>query len=498
MKVTLAGFNVDVEMLQAAHSKVTPETLCAAYARISRDPRSIGDLRREAIRHVGKARRTNKTIVFDYGHATIAEHAVFNFDIEGISRLAIEELERFRLCSYTEKSQRYVTLDNDFYMPEGLPKVFERQLKDLIYSQGKLYDGFFSRLKEQLKAENPESWSSRTARQGLEGQAKEDARYVTMLLTTGQVGLTANARNLGLMIRRFRASQLEELQGLADCLYTLVNEVAPSLFKHSKATRFDLETRRDILDWWKKYYVSPDETSYGTIGWADGQPSVYLVSSDVMPTLRIAASLLHSTTSMPFSDCWAMLECVSYDELTDLFRCAMEKMELHDATLREFEHASFTFEIGLSASAYAQLKRHRMSTQTPQDYSLELGLTLPESFRKAGLVKDFSEHIQRVEQVYSDLRDSEFYYLKDYVLTNAHRRRVLVTMNLRELYHFSRMREDKHAQWEIRALAHKMSDLVRSKAPLAAVLLGGKSQFDRSFSGVFDAFQKVGTDEDNK
>lgn len=45
------------------------------------------------------------------GHSSIAEHAVFNLDILGVSRLAVETIERFRLCSYTEKSQRYVRLE---------------------------------------------------------------------------------------------------------------------------------------------------------------------------------------------------------------------------------------------------------------------------------------------------------------------------------------------------------------------------------------------------
>ena len=52
------------------------------------------------------------------GHHSVAEHAVFNFDVIGISRLAMEELEKFRLCSYTEKSQRYITLDKDFVLPD--------------------------------------------------------------------------------------------------------------------------------------------------------------------------------------------------------------------------------------------------------------------------------------------------------------------------------------------------------------------------------------------
>ena len=76
MKIHLAGFNTDVEF-----GGTTPVTLSASYARISRDPRPIRQLREEACREVGKARDSNRRIVFDYGHGSVAEHAVFNFDV---------------------------------------------------------------------------------------------------------------------------------------------------------------------------------------------------------------------------------------------------------------------------------------------------------------------------------------------------------------------------------------------------------------------------------
>ena len=120
MKVVLAGYNIDKEVIDdlKRHSPprddVTPETLSASYARISRDPRPADKLRAVARREVERARRSNRTIIFKMGHHSVAEHAVFNFDIIGISRLALEEIEKFRLCSYTEKSQRYIMLGDDF------------------------------------------------------------------------------------------------------------------------------------------------------------------------------------------------------------------------------------------------------------------------------------------------------------------------------------------------------------------------------------------------
>lgn len=40
-------------------------------------------------------------------HASVIEHLVYNFDIDGISRACLQELARHRIASYTVKSSRY-------------------------------------------------------------------------------------------------------------------------------------------------------------------------------------------------------------------------------------------------------------------------------------------------------------------------------------------------------------------------------------------------------
>jgi hypothetical protein len=97
MRVVLAGYNIDRDVIDdlkrraSPRQDVTPETLSAAYARISRDPRPADELRAAARQEVERARRSNQTIIFKMGHHSVAEHAVFNFDIIGVSRLALEE-----------------------------------------------------------------------------------------------------------------------------------------------------------------------------------------------------------------------------------------------------------------------------------------------------------------------------------------------------------------------------------------------------------------------
>ena len=57
------------------------------------------------------------------GHGSVLEHAVFNFSIEGITRVGTAELNRHRAgAAISEASMRYIRLDNGipYWMPESL------------------------------------------------------------------------------------------------------------------------------------------------------------------------------------------------------------------------------------------------------------------------------------------------------------------------------------------------------------------------------------------
>ena len=61
----------------------------------------------------------------------------------------VEEVEKFRLCSYTEKSQRYITLEKDYVIPEEIKGTgYERQFTDMVREQNEAYFKLFEQLKE--------------------------------------------------------------------------------------------------------------------------------------------------------------------------------------------------------------------------------------------------------------------------------------------------------------------------------------------------------------
>ncbi|MDQ1350708.1 MAG: hypothetical protein QG657_1010, partial [Acidobacteriota bacterium] len=184
MIVKLAGYNVEADLLknggvinQDISAALTPETFSAAYARISRSAKDIITLRREARKDVETARKSNRNIIFEMGHHSVAEHAVFNFDIIGVSRLALEEIEQFRLASYTEKSQRYVTLKGDYVLPTEIEDSESQQLfRDTVTLQNEFYSRAFNILKEYVFNKYPYLTENNANRNTLKGWAKEDAR----------------------------------------------------------------------------------------------------------------------------------------------------------------------------------------------------------------------------------------------------------------------------------------------------------------------------------
>ncbi len=489
MKVILAGFNVDLDALKEYKKKdivLTPESISAAYARISRSPKPVDSLRQESCEEVAKARRSNRTIIFEMGHHSVAEHAVFNFDIIGISRTAIEELEKFRLCSYTEKSQRYVTLKGDFVVPEELanPNLID-DYYDIIKVQNDYYKYLYKKISVRNLRRSSGKAVSKRQEKILRNLAKEDARYILSMATQTQVGATINARNLELMIRRFASHNSKEINELGKKLYTLVHKIAPSIILFHKANDYDQKTYPELQGYARRYEVTKIRSSEQR-----GRGDVKLVDHTPDGDAKILTALLFRVTNQSYEQALRFVRKMSKKKKVALFKKSCERMELYDVLLREFEFTNLTFSLIVSAGCFGQLKRHRIASLTCQGYEPELGLTIPESVIQVGEEKEFIRIAKKSEALYKKI-GKKHPGVGTYILTNAHRKRVLLRINLRELYHISRLREDPTAQWDIRDKANKMSALANKVMSITASLLGGKSDYPKIYRAVYGKNPKI-------
>lgn len=492
MNVYLAGYNVDTNVIKELEEKsgekredLTPEVLSAAYARISRDPRPVNELRIAAKNEVERSRKSNSTIIFKMGHHSVAEHAVFNFDILGISRYIMEDLEKFRLCSFTEKSQRYITLDNDYVTPKEIKgTALENKYRSMISEQNKAYFTLLKDLKEHVfkkhanLAQNPKNHNM------LEGWAKEDARYITALATETQVGMTINARNLELLLRRFASNPLAEVNNLGREIYKQVVEIAPSIVIFHATNARDKNTYPDIkasvTELLKKHSALKVNLS------ADVTLTDYTKDADSI----IAATLIHTASDLTYDQCKEIVSKLSDDEINSIFKSTWKNMQFYDSLIREFEFVNLTYDISLSSACFGQLKRHRMSSIVSQPYNPELGIIIPENIKEIGKESLFQEIADKSAKLYYEIK-KEAPLAAPYILTNAHKKRVMMRVNAREIYHISRLREDAHAQWDIQNVSREMAKLAKEVMPNVCGLIGGKDVYNDIYKGVFGELPKV-------
>ena len=137
------------------------------------------------------------------------------------------------------------------------------------------------------------------------------------------------------------------------------------------------------------------------------------------------------------------------------------------------EHASFTFSIeGVSRAMTHQLVRHRIASFTQQSqryvaYDTLEKYVIPQSVaNNVEAQKIFDEALEKISETYQKLlklgiskEDARF------ILPNAAKTNIIVTMNARELRHFFNLRCCARAQWEIREAATEMLKQARKAAP---------------------------------
>jgi thymidylate synthase ThyX len=281
--------------------------------------------------------------------------------------------------------------------------------------------------------------------------------------------MTINARNLELMLRRLAALPLAEANEYSENLYAATKEIAPSLIRYTQATDYDKFTRQNLR---RQSAVLLGKYSCGSTKLSDVQLVGFSPSADN----RIATALLFSSSDINYSKCLSIVSKMTTLAKRTLFKTAFANLQAHDAVLREMENVDLQFELVLSSSCFAQLKRHRMSTIIAQDYNPHLGVTVPPSIKAIGQRKDFTEIMRHTQHAYEQIK-KKAPLTAAYVLTNAHRKRVLMKFNARELYHLARLRADQHAQWDIRDLTEKMLKQAKKVMPLTLMMACGKDNF---------------------
>ncbi len=175
------------------------------------------------------------TMLTSIGHESPIEHVSFTFAVEGISRACSHQLVRHRIASYSQQSQRYVSMKGFNYVtpPEiaDLPEakaLFEEEMK----RDAEAYEKLAALLTEKhYNAFLAEGLDEKTARQRASKKANEDARFVLPNACETKIIVTMNARSLMhfFSLRCCERAQWE-IREVAREMLRLAAKTAPVLF----------------------------------------------------------------------------------------------------------------------------------------------------------------------------------------------------------------------------------------------------------------------------
>lgn len=361
--------------------------------------------------------------VLSSGHKSVIEHQTLSVAFNDVSVLVEQFVIEFRLASYTVKSRRYVDFSGAGYVvPEELD---EAQREAYCTQMDKLF-GAYEKLLER-------------------GIPKEDARFLFPYSLRSNFFMTINARELIYMICSMvagKGSRFAELKNLGLQLKAQLDSIYP-----------------DVVDAELQRFVAPcaDKRRVEILNGEEVTGHAALVS-----TPENAEVLLE--TAMAFSG--------RFEPQEGRFLCKKNMQQLlNDSRARELEALNYTFRIkDVSLACVTHFTRHRMQSLLIPDVIRGLcdgNYIIPESVKADSVALEmykqaFAEQAEAAREAAKNGVSAE---ILAYYAMSGHVVDLLMTINARELLHFSKLRTCTRAQWEIRGVAREMLIRVNEVSP---------------------------------
>lgn len=442
--------------------ELSPETIAVTFAKTSRSPESFREIAAEL--NDAKSAEFNEKWVVGYGHSSVAEHAVLHLAIENVSRLAIETIESNRLASYTEKSTRYQKWDPEAYCvpPElnghSLLPLYVETCQALFSAYGRSLDAVRSvimREHPQRPSESEAAWDRR-----IRSKYVDVCRFLLPAASLANVGVTANARILEHAIQKMLSSPLHEVRQIGAEVKRVAQAEVPTLVKYADSQPY-LESTQQVMS---EEATNVPASQNRTGGWCR------LVKCDPEGEVMLLAAALYRFGHSDYEASCQYVSSLSPEARLELAYRLLGNMHEHDQPLRELEHTSYTFDVVMDQGAYFEVKRHRMMTQSPQDLTARLEYAVPRRICLAGFEDEYRKAMEKARETYERLAAWNP-AVAAYVVPNGYNRRVLLTMNLREAYHFCSLRSAVNAHFSVRRVALRIANEIFACHPALAAYM---------------------------
>jgi len=296
---------------------------------------------------------------------------------------------------------------------------------------------------------------SRAAWERACGSRRFDAiRCLLPACTKTSLGWTVNARQLSHAISKLLSHPLKEMNDIGEMLKVEGGKVLPSLLEFADKKDYFCATRESMQSY-----------DFGDNSF-DGE-RVKLVGVPENPDDKIISSILYRFNNRSFDKIARDVALMGRSDKEMVLDDYLGRMGEFDYPMRELEHEIFSFEIVIDYGAFRDLQRHRICTQTNPLFTADLGYDVPKDVVAAGVETEYRLAMEKAKVVYDRVRE-KYPLQAQYLLPLGFRKRFLISMNLRELYHFIKLRTIPLAHDSYRRIAYRVYEIVKERYPLLA------------------------------
>jgi thymidylate synthase ThyX len=399
---------------------------------------------------VGEARaaRLYARVLNEYGDDSVAQLGGAHLACEGVSNIATKALEWGRLMSYLEQSTRYVPYTDrplgrwKYHVPDEIASsplagAFRATL-DLAFET---YARWIPAVEAHFRARYPKSAddSDPVYRSVIRAKALDTLRGLLPAATLSNVGLFGTGQAYEALLLRLFAHPLEEIRALARAMLAELNQVIPAFL-----TRIDQPDRGGR---WIEYLARTREqveavtrplTADLTV---PDRPEVTLSEFDGDGEIKVVASALYATSTLPDDELLALARRLSADERAAILRAYVgDRANRRHKPGRAFERTRYRFDILADYGAFRDLQRHRLLTLEWQPLGAANGYVEPSAIEEVGALDDWRRVMHQSADLHGRIVTAGLPDAAQYAVVMAYRVRFYMDLNAREAMHVLELR----------------------------------------------------------
>jgi thymidylate synthase ThyX len=457
----------------------------ALFARYSRSPKSLrrlfldefvrdldisGDISLDATVGLERAEQLYEKVFVEYGDDSVAQLGGVHLACEQSSNVLSKVLEWGRLMSYLEQSTRYIAYDNRlesghyrYFRPaEILNSQYGTRYVGDMDRMFDTYGGLLPIMRTKVAQRFPQQAGDTdfVYRQAVKAKSLDALRGLLPAASLSNIGLYGTGQSYEQLLLRMRAHPLPEARSYADMMLTELRKVIPSFLQ-----RVDVAERGGE---WTSYLASTRDATARVVErlWADsgdpadsgdsGEPEVTLLDFDPDGEEKVLAAACFSHLQCSEREAARRVRLLSHNERVALLAAYVgDRRNRRHRPGRAFERTDYRFELVTDYGAFRDLQRHRMLTIEWQRLGISLGYDMPDLVGDAGLGDQYTEAIDRAEDLYRTLAP-RFAEQAMYAVALAHRIRYVMQCNAREAMHLIELRSGSQGHPAYRRVAQQM------------------------------------------